>query len=187
MTKDALNGDQLIAMAVLRPGWEADREERPRLYPVACLGHVANSQQLTDGRYYLLLQGLGRIAIGNELGGDQPFRVAKAKFLTDICNPEGADQRRTLKREILDAAGGTVPEVVARHARIEKMLGEEMALGVLTDILTHSLAIPLELKARMLGELNVDRRATMLLSHLRQATGTAPRGDNRFPPSFSPN
>ncbi len=187
MMKDALDGDQLIAMAVLRPGWEADYEDRPRLYPMACLGQIVNSQQLEDGRYHLLLQGLGRIALGDELAQAQPFRIASAELQTDDCDPDGANRRRTLKREILDAAGDTVSEVSSRHVRIEEMLGEEMALGVLTDILAYSLSLPLELKAEMLGELNVDLRAAMLLSHLKAEPGSAMHDDNSFPPGFSPN
>ena len=37
MTADALADDRLLAMALLRPGWEADYEGRPRLFPVVCL------------------------------------------------------------------------------------------------------------------------------------------------------
>ncbi len=187
MTKDALDGDRLIAMAVLAPGWETEYENQPLLYPVACLAQIVNSQQLEDGRYHLLLQGLGRVNIREEFSQPRPFRVAKAEFLIECGNPEGAGQRRVLKSKILDAVGETVSHAMQQHAQIEKTLGEAPALGVLVDILAYSLALPLKLKAEMLGELNVDRRAARLLGHLKDRRISATGADPRFPPAFIPN
>src|SRR5437899_1693222 len=63
LTADALEGDRLIALALLRPGWEEEYEARPPLYPVACLGRITAHQKLDGGRYILLLRGLSRIRI----------------------------------------------------------------------------------------------------------------------------
>ena len=38
MFGEALDGDGLIAMSMLKPGWEPDYESRPALMPQACLG-----------------------------------------------------------------------------------------------------------------------------------------------------
>src|SRR5262245_24174816 len=51
MLKDALDGDGLIAMSILAPGWEADYEDRPALLPQVCLTKVVAHQRLGDGRY----------------------------------------------------------------------------------------------------------------------------------------
>jgi len=40
MTADALAGDRLITMVLLRPGFEAEYEQRPPLYSIACLGKI---------------------------------------------------------------------------------------------------------------------------------------------------
>src|SRR5262245_58102592 len=63
MTADALAGDRLIAIVLLKPGWEAEYEGRPTLYPVACLGRVVADQLLPDGRYNLLVRGLSRMKV----------------------------------------------------------------------------------------------------------------------------
>src|SRR6266545_6172021 len=67
MTADALAGDRLIAMALLRPGWEPDYEKVPPIYPVVCLGRIVADQRLEDGRYRLLLRGLSRAGIVEEV------------------------------------------------------------------------------------------------------------------------
>src|SRR4051812_14777924 len=76
LTADALAGDRLIAMALLRPGWESDYEGRPAIHPVACVGKVVADQRLDDGRYNLLLRGLARARVLAEGQTDRPYRSA---------------------------------------------------------------------------------------------------------------
>src|SRR5213594_509810 len=38
MVSDALKGDRVIGMVLLRPGHEADYEGRPPVYPIGCAG-----------------------------------------------------------------------------------------------------------------------------------------------------
>src|SRR5215467_11468730 len=83
MTRDALAGDRLIALVLLRPGWEADYKGRPPVHAVACLGRILAEERLNDGRYNLLLRGLGRIRIEEELPRETPYRVARAELLAE--------------------------------------------------------------------------------------------------------
>ena len=61
LLEDALQGDQLIAMAILQPGWEPNYEGRPPLVATACLGRVISHTRLENGRYNILLLGVQRI------------------------------------------------------------------------------------------------------------------------------
>ena len=38
MVADALSGDRVIGMTLLKPGWEANYEGRPPIFPVGCTG-----------------------------------------------------------------------------------------------------------------------------------------------------
>src|SRR5438270_6273997 len=89
MTRDALAADRLIAMVLLRLGWEADYEGRPPLHPVACLGRILAEQRLDDGRYNLLLRGLRRVRIGAEIAGDTLYRSAHVELLQDVQPDDG--------------------------------------------------------------------------------------------------
>src|SRR5438093_6138151 len=60
MTADALSGDRVIAMALLRPGWEKSYYARPDIEPVVCAGRILSHEKLPDGKYNFLLQGVVR-------------------------------------------------------------------------------------------------------------------------------
>ena len=75
MIADALEGDRLIGMAMLRPGWEQRNEPLP-IYPVGGAGEIVESEDLEDGRYNILLEGRFRYRV---LGEDRPspYRLAR--------------------------------------------------------------------------------------------------------------
>src|SRR5690348_4408413 len=98
MTADALAGDRLIALALLRPGWESDYDGKPAIYPVACLGRVVAEQRLDDGRYNILLRGLSRVRVREELPQDRLYRSARVDLLADADPPEGQAARDLRKR-----------------------------------------------------------------------------------------
>src|SRR5438874_12961797 len=66
LTADALAGDQLFALVMLKPGWE-DGDPQPAVEEVACLGRIGGHEKLADGRYNLRLRGLSRARILEEV------------------------------------------------------------------------------------------------------------------------
>ena len=66
MVADAITGDRMIGMVLLRPGWEQDYEGRPPVYPIGCSGVITHVEQLADGRYNIVLRGFERFRILEE-------------------------------------------------------------------------------------------------------------------------
>jgi Lon protease-like protein len=93
MVADALEGDRVIGMVLLRPGWEPDYEGRPPVYETGCAGLITHVEQLPDGRYNLVLKGLSRFRIVDE-DRDGPYRVAKVAPVADAIDPA---MRETLR------------------------------------------------------------------------------------------
>src|SRR5438067_9036914 len=60
---DALADDRLLAMALLKPGWEEAYHKRPAIHPVVCLGKIFKEEHLPAGRYNLLPHGLARARV----------------------------------------------------------------------------------------------------------------------------
>src|SRR5262245_48241827 len=99
MTADALAGDRLIALTLLKPGWEEEYDARPAVHPVACLGRVVADQLLSDGKYNLLLRGVSRVRLLGEVPDGRPYRTARAELLGDGPLP-GLSEAKRLRKEL---------------------------------------------------------------------------------------
>src|SRR5262249_36492242 len=102
MTADALANDRLICMVLLRPGWEAQYSGRPPIHSVACQGRIAADLRHEDGRFNLLLRGLARVKVVQEIDTDSMSRRARLEVLRDMpAQPPHVQQhlRRALERE----------------------------------------------------------------------------------------
>ena len=190
LLEDALAGDRLIAMAILAPGWERDYEGRPPLEPVACLGQITTYHQLEDGAYNVLLLGLRRVWLVQEVEPRASFREAEVELCEDFCPLQEATGRGTLRRRLRDAFVRVLPMLPDAQEQLDQLLGSDMSLGVLTDVISYMLDIDLAAKEELLAQVDVHRRAELLLGHLTAAaTDCEPAGSGAlvFPPQFSTN
>jgi hypothetical protein len=80
MVRDALAGDRLIGMVLLRPGWEGHYEGRPPVFPVGCTGVVTHHERMRDGRYNIVLRGVEKFRILDE-DRSRAYRVAAIEGL----------------------------------------------------------------------------------------------------------
>jgi Lon protease-like protein len=188
MTADALAGDRLLCMALLRPGWEPEYSGKPAIHKTACLGRIVADQRLDDGRYNLLLRGLARVRIIEEIDSDKLYRSARLETVQDVpAQPPHVAQhlRRALARE--------APRWLSGHPEMEKqfqrLLESDLPLGALCDIFSFALPLDAEFKQQLLEEPDVERRTRCLLEQLQSQSPPAPQPeqDRPFPPPFSPN
>lgn len=193
MLEDALVDDQLIAMALLLPGWENDYEGRPAIAPVACLCKVVCHSLLANSKHNILLQGISRVQVELELPPVRTFRQAKVKLIADTKVEIVERQVSELQSCLLDAfrTYARQQHLAVPLAELERHLNKETPLDVLTDIVTFLLPSQRQVKLDLLGEANVERRARQLLNFLHNPHGSSPSPRDRsrflFPPSFSVN
>ncbi|HEV8247439.1 MAG TPA: LON peptidase substrate-binding domain-containing protein, partial [Polyangiaceae bacterium] len=83
MTRDVLSGNRLLAVARLKPGFEDDYAGRPPVFDVCGVGRIARGDELPDGRYNILLRGISRVRIVEELLPEHAYRVVRAEQLSD--------------------------------------------------------------------------------------------------------
>jgi uncharacterized protein len=188
MTEDALADDRLIAQALLQPGWESDYEGRPPIHPVVCIGKIASEQRLADGRYNLLLHGVSRARVIEELARDKLYRVARVKLLAD-GPPPSAQVNYSLRQQLAEAARSWLPASGVAQEQLRKLLRSDLPLGALCDIFSFAVPLPVAAKQGLLADQDIERRMRTLLGLLTTATPpSAPEPvDRRFPPEFSSN
>jgi Lon protease-like protein len=96
MIADALEGDRLIGMVLLKPGYEREYEATPPIYSVGCSGVITHVERLADGRYNIVLRGLERFRVLEE-DRRKPYRCAFTETLTERCLTTA--DRATLRHE----------------------------------------------------------------------------------------
>jgi len=112
MVADALKGDRIIGMVLLRPGYEADYDGRPPIYPIGCAGVITNVEQLPDGRYLIMLQGVVKFRVNSE---DQrrAYRLAQVETIPEVLSDEDRaalrQRRQRLTLLLAAAAPGSGP------------------------------------------------------------------------------
>ena len=130
MIRDALAGDRLIGMIQPRgPGDPAT------LFDVGCLGRIGAAEELEDGRFNVVLEGVGRFRVAREASVDTLYRQvdAERRGFDDDSEPEplGLAQRAELEREArryADALGYSVDwEAVTR-------LDDEMLVNAIAQV-----------------------------------------------------
>ncbi len=190
LLEDSLATDRLIAMALLAPGWESDYDGRPTICPMACLGRVTTYHRLEDGTYNLLVLGLQRVRLAREIEPRLPYREAEVVLCQDCYPACPKPAGRALQQRLREAFVRILPLLPEAQEQLDQLLATDIPLGVLTDVISFMLEIDIGQKETLLAEMNVHRRAQMLLEHLdaiaRQHVGED-RSAVAFPPRFSMN
>ena len=99
MVGDALAGDRIIGMVLLQPGWEADYEGRPPVYPIGCAGLITNAERLADGRYNIVLRGLAKFRILSE-DATRSYRQAEVETVTEPPSDRDREELRGARHRL---------------------------------------------------------------------------------------
>ena len=182
LLEEAVEGDRLMALATLSPGHET-APGRPPLEPLACLCRVATHQRTPEGTYNVLLLGVRRIRLGHELPPSRPFRVFDAEILAEEEPPLSSMAAKGLQARLLEAFKRALPRLPDAKGQLDQLLGSQITLGMLTDIVAYTLELDVGWKLRLLAETDALKRCALLL----EAMQSRDRGGRSFPPPFSIN
>jgi Lon protease-like protein len=164
LTAAALSRGGILAVASLRPGFRADYHGRPPVRRIAGLGRIVAHRRNDDGTYNLLLVGLGRVRIQEELPPEHAFRQVRAELLPDRW-PSSYDEASG--RQTLHALAQRLAGLLPRGGKA--MLGlTEIArtTGELNDVLTAALVSEPRVRLRLLHSPNVALRTDLVTDAL---------------------
>jgi Lon protease-like protein len=163
MTADALAGDKLIAMALLRTGWEKNYYGKAAIERVVCLGQILTHEQLDDGKYNFLLQGVCRATVTGEHSG-KPYRVVDLERVSEAPAIEMSldDQRRRLT----DLLRADVAAFLPGAQQFLQMLSSPLPTAAIADLIAFHLLDDVPLKQSILAEADVRKRVVQTAAAL---------------------
>ena len=133
MVADALRGDRIIGMTLLRPGFERDYDGRPAVYPIGCAGLITHSEPLPDGRFNIVLRGMEKFLIVGE-DESRPYRLAHVE---GIAEPVAEADRTEIRhrRQRLEAVLAATIERTGGEPRFPPAVPDEDLVNALAQYL----------------------------------------------------
>ena len=165
MVADAITGDRMIGMVLLRPGWEQDYEGRPPVYPIGCSGLITHVEQLADGRYNIVLRGFERFRVIDE---DHTLLYRRASLERLSERPMDGNDRAAIRRQRakLETMLASAHESKGADPKIPSAMGDEDLVNALAQYLDLE---PLE-KQALLEKHCLRSRAESLVELLEMKT-----------------
>jgi Lon protease-like protein len=169
MVADALASDRVLAVALLAPGWEDEYEGRPPLFTICAAGYIQADEGLPDGRHNILLHGVTRVRILEELPAEEPYRIVRAEPLVDQVQPGEAmileAQSQTLRQLVLDLAAALPDSAGVPLAEVSM---RERDPGRLVDLVGAAVIVDHRQRQEFLEELAVGRRMDVVSDAVAQ-------------------
>lgn len=193
MVSDALDGAGQIAMAVFQgKRWKQEYHGRPPVRPAVCVGHIAQHEKLPDGRYNLVLRGVCRAKVVNEVSPAEGRLYREA-----MLEPMGLSQDETPFLTRLRAAietrldRGTLQRLSQADTLLEFVRDDDIPTTALLELISFTLVEDKEKRYRLLEEGDADARARIVsveLNNLDRLIRMAlPQVGEKYPRGYTPN
>jgi len=163
MVDDALNGDRIVGMVLLRPGWEREYDGRPQVYAIGCAGVITHAERLADGRFNIVLRGMEKFRITGE-ETKRLYREARIiaipESVSDSVRAEIRGERRRLEI-LLDAKEGKDSKEVkdSKETKVPTSMPDEDLVNALAQYLEFE---PVEKQALLERDGLLDRCRSLI-------------------------
>lgn len=172
----------LLAVAQLKPGWQADYYGRPPWYEVAGVGRVVRHVARPDGTYDIELLGLSRVRL-RELPASENYRRAAATLLVERMPAQGLQR---VEVATLLTLAAQVAELAARAnpgTRVALLASDRDPPERMLDKLADQFVADPEQRQKLLETLDAAERLELLTQSiaalhvvlLSASPGTGPR------------
>jgi Lon protease-like protein len=167
MVSDCLAGRPFIAMALLLPGYEEKYyTSAAKIHPVVCTGRIVRHEELNDGRYNILLQGIVRAEVLDE----DRTRIYRRALLRPLP-PTGAAtaaSEEAIRRRLAAALGEPALRAIADECAWRQLVdARELPVTDIVDYLASAVSRDVACARKFLEQIDLERRAEMLLNELK--------------------
>lgn len=161
MVSDALEGDKMLGVVQLRPGWHEGYFGAPPVYKVLGAGKIIEYDRWDDGRYDIILSGVYRTQITQELEG-QAYRTAEVQVVSDyvpIDKTQEVVDTHDLLLKVFEKLSSALPQDMSiLHENDVAALTPGMLCDIMSSLLVND---PYE-RQSLLAEADVARRQQLL-------------------------
>lgn len=182
LVRDCLAGDRLMAVVLLAPFEEQVDLERPAICDAAGLGYIRSHEELSDGRFLILLEGRMRTRIVEELASNEPYRLVRAEQIAE--EREVGEAQLKLSTQVVR---GQVSQLAAllpdrSGAPLVEACAAESDPGRLADMLAAAVLLDPAARQRYLEEPRVGRRLEVIVRTMAEVVAAvAARGGTHRP------
>jgi Lon protease-like protein len=181
LVRHVMETDQRMGVALLRPGFEESYHEAPPIHEVMCMGEVVTLQDLPDGRSNVLLRGLSRVRVLEELDTSYPFRLMRVQVEADEMGGRQGDaleRQIATVRQLFSTVIARIPQLQIQDAGV--LFAPDADPTFVLDSIASAVPADPNHKQRLLEERDLVKRAELLAEVLAEAvadTLTASQGD----------
>jgi uncharacterized protein len=180
LVRDCEGGAGVMALANIPADVLRERKEAPRVLPVIGAGILARVDRLPDGRSNIVVRGVLRARIAEELPAQEPYRLVRADVLPDASSDVRgamllAEELRQLVFAYCARRPGAAATALAQMARTAAGAGELAdAIGAMVIESPHERQQLLELLSPEERLRRVCQQVAALLAQTQSGRGTLP-------------
>lgn len=82
MTRDVLRGNRMIAITLLKDGWQSNYNGSPDIYMTGTVGKIIEYQKLSKGRFNIILYGISKVSM-KEIVSEKPYRIVHTSMIKE--------------------------------------------------------------------------------------------------------
>lgn len=90
----------LVGIPLLKPGHDDRIGAQPDVFPIFGYGTISEYERIADDRYIIILSGVGRARLIEEVASDKPYRMAHYEVIEE--NTESESTMKALEQQVND-------------------------------------------------------------------------------------
>lgn len=170
MTEDALAGEKLLAVALLRPGFEKDYYGNPPVHDTATIGRIEHHESLGEGRYNIALTGLERVRLvegPRDDDAEKPYRTSWTVADPEQVPPESSAIVSERQLRLQSLWSRLIVEIGVEEDE-DSPIESDLSFEGLVNRIATSVALSAEEKQSLLELSNLVERAKALETTLQE-------------------
>ncbi len=164
----ANGGTKQFAMATFRgEQWMHEYHGRPAIRPVVCLGQIMQHMEFEDGTYAVVLQGLCRATVVEELAPDEDILYRRAILRPVDVDAPDEDRLVPFRESITEAMeSDRLADLRGAAGILEHLRNNEIPTSVLIEVLGFQFLSDPEMRYRLLASDDATERADIVRHEL---------------------